>query len=145
MQQLAPFIGEWSVDAVFPGAPPGPGVPARTTFEWLFDGRYVLQRAEIELAEAPDVLAVIRPDPASGGYVQHYFDSRGVVREYAMTFDGRVWTLRRDAPDASPLDFRQCFTGTFEDDARTIRGPWERTGDDGEWLHDFDLIYAKVG
>jgi hypothetical protein len=145
MQPLTPLIGEWSVDAVFPGAPPGPAPPARTTFEWLLDGRYVLQRAEIELAEAPDVLAVIRPDAASGGYVQHYFDSRGVVREYAMSFDGRAWSLRRDAPDVSPLHFRQRFTGTVEDDGRTIRGAWERTADDGAWRHDFELIYTKVG
>ena len=31
---------------------------------------------------------MIGPD-AGDGYTQHYFDSRGIARLYAMTFDGR--------------------------------------------------------
>jgi hypothetical protein len=38
-----------------------------------------------------------------GGYLQHYFDSRGVVRLYAMTFEDRVWTLTRTKRDFGSL------------------------------------------
>jgi hypothetical protein len=39
-----------------------------------------------------------------GGYIQHYFDSRG------------VGTLTREKADFSPLPFSQRYTGTFSDD-----------------------------
>jgi hypothetical protein len=45
---------------------------------------------------APDSLAVVSVDPKAGAYTQHYFDSRGVVRLYAMTLNGGTWTLTRD-------------------------------------------------
>ena len=49
----------------------------------------------------------------------------GVARLYAMTLDAGTWTLLRESPDFSPLDFAQRFTGTFSDDGDTIRGTWE--------------------
>ena len=94
---------------------------------------------------APDSLAIVAADPRTGGYTQHYFDSRGVVRLYAMTFTDGVWTLIREAPDFSPLDFRQRFTGTFSADGNTITGAWEKTADGGEWEHDFALTYRRTG
>ena len=82
MDRLSPLIGEWNVETSL-----GPA-PATTTFEWALDGTFVLQRSTIEIPEAPDALCVIAAD--GDGFRQHYFDSRGVVRLYAMTFDGRV-------------------------------------------------------
>lgn len=35
------------------------------------------------------------------------------------------WTLLRDAPDFSPLDFQQRFRGTFSAVGDTIDGWWE--------------------
>ena len=52
-------------------------------------------------------------DPGTGAYTQHYYDSRGVVRLYAMTFSDGLWALTRESPDFSPLDFQQRFTGTL--------------------------------
>ena len=83
-------------------------------------------------------------DPESKAYSQHYFDSRGVVRVYVMTLTDRIWTLLREKPDFSPLDFSQRFTGTFSDDAKTILGRWERSTDGSTWDQDFDLTYRKV-
>src|SRR3954470_13656521 len=69
------------------------------------------ERAAADHPAAPDGCMAIAPDARRpGDFVQHYFDSRGVVRLYAMTFDGRTWTLTRLEPDFSPLDFRQRFT-----------------------------------
>jgi hypothetical protein len=140
IQALAPLIGTWNVETSL-----GPAA-ATTTFEWTLDGAFVLQRSTIDVPEAPDALCVIAA--TEDGFRQHYFDSRGVVREYAMTFDGRTWTLvRRGA------DFDQRFVGELDGD--TIRGEWLRVGggppadgaerepQDG-WEHDFDLTYTRA-
>jgi hypothetical protein len=88
---------------------------------------------------------IVSADPETGAYTQHYYDSRGVVRLYAMSLAGGVWTLTREAPDFTPLDFRQRFTGTFSADGNTISGAWESDRDGGEWEHDFALIYRRAG
>ncbi|NGO13073.1 hypothetical protein G5C60_37100 [Streptomyces sp. HC44] len=51
------------------------------------------------MAEAPDSMAIVAADPETGAYTQHYFDSRGVIRVYAMTFADGVWRLLRETPD----------------------------------------------
>jgi hypothetical protein len=71
-----------------------------------------------------------------GGYLQHYFDSRGVVRLYEMSFDGRTWNLTRRAADSSPLDFAQQITGSLSNDGNTIDGRWETSADGEEWKVD---------
>ena len=146
IQQLAPLIGTWNVETSL-----GPA-PATTTFEWTLDGAFVLQRSTIDIPEAPDALCLIAAE--EGGFRQHYFDSRGVVRLYAMTFDGRTWTLTREQPDFSDFSFSQRYVGELDGD--TIRGEWQRIGGgppaDGDqrdaqdgWEHDFDLTYTRGG
>ena len=147
LARLDVFVGDWSLEARFPGQEQAPsGVLVRSWFEWALDGQFLLQRTEVPVPAAPDSLAIVAADPRTGGYTQHYFDSRGVVRLYAMTFTDGVWTLIREAPDFSPLDFRQRFTGTFSADGNAITGAWEKTADGGgEWEHDFALIYRRAG
>src|SRR3954466_4127507 len=101
LARLEPFIGEWSLDASI-----APGVSARTTFEWTLGGAFLLERSEAP-DPIPNGLCVVAPNDDRDGYTQHYFDSRGVVRIYAMTFDDGVWTLLRNAPDFTPLSFSQ--------------------------------------
>jgi hypothetical protein len=98
LERLEPFVGEWAIEAAFRDAPP-PGAAGGVVFEWALGGAFLLQRSEVSHPDAPDGLCVIASDPEGGTYTQHYFDSRGVVRIYAMTFDGRVWTLERTTPD----------------------------------------------
>ncbi|MGZ4173580.1 MAG: DUF1579 family protein, partial [Solirubrobacteraceae bacterium] len=73
MERLAPFVGEWSMEAAFPSAPPN-GTRGRTTFEWILGGRFLLQHSQIPHPDAPDGLMVIGVDPGGPGYLQHYFD-----------------------------------------------------------------------
>ena len=94
---------------------------------------------------APDGFIVIRADGEAGGYTQHYFDSRGVARLYAMEFGDGEWTLRRDKPDFTPLAFWQRFTGRFSEDGDTIQGSWETSNDEGAtWELDFELTYKRI-
>jgi hypothetical protein len=141
MAQLRPLLGEWRLETSL--APPGT-VRARSRFEWALGGRFLVEHSEVDLPEAPDGLCVIGADHDGEGYVQHYFDSRGVVRLYAMTFDGRVWTLRREQADFSPLDFAQRYTGTLSEDGGTISGRWEIRHPGQEWQTDFELSYVRI-
>src|SRR5690242_11430640 len=141
LARLDIFVGEWTVEAGFRENGPA----GRSRFEWELDGQFLVQRTEIPVPEAPDGLMIVSLDPTTGGYTQHYYDSRGVVRLYAMTLAEGVWTLTREAPDFTPLDFRQRFTGTFSADGNTIDGAWESGRDGGGWEHDFALTYRRAG
>jgi hypothetical protein len=143
LDRLEAFIGEWRLDApAFPLAPELAGA-ARTTFEWTLDGAFLLQQASVPVPEAPDGLCVIALD-ADDGYTQHYFDSRGIARLYAMTFDGRDWTLERHMPDFSPLPFHQRWQATFSTDGQAIEGRWETSPDGRNWELDFELAYHRA-
>jgi hypothetical protein len=134
LKRLGVFIGEWRL-----GLEPG----ARSVFEWALDGKFLIQRTEIPDPVFPNGLCIVAYDPSKDAYTQHYFDSRGVVRLYAMTFRDGIWTLLRNTPDFTPLDFSQRFTGRFSADGNTISGTWE-TGDGSNWKKDFELTYARI-
>ena len=89
-------------------------------------------------------MCVIGPDAAGDGYTQHYFDSRGIARIYAMTFDGRTWTLERHARDFSPLPFHQRWVGTMSAEGDAIDGRWETSPDGRAWELDFELAYRRA-
>lgn len=142
LERLQPFVGEWRIEARGLPLPPERAGEARMTIEWALGGAFLLQWSSVPVPEAPDALSVIGTD-AGDGYTQHYFDSRGIARVYAMTFDGRDWTLERHEPDFTPLPFRQRWLGTFTDDD-TIRGRWEQSADGREWALDFELEYHRL-
>jgi hypothetical protein len=144
-EALEPLIGSWTVEAEFPT--PGPLViRGRSTFDWLLARRYVLQRSEMDHPDAPDSHSILAPDPGRpGGWLQHYFDTRGVVRLYEMSFDGRTWTLTRRAPDFSPLDFAQRFTADLADDGDTLTGAWYTGSGGDDWQLDFRMTYRRAG
>lgn len=144
LEALRLLVGEWQMVPTFTGMPPIES-GARVTFEWMPGERFLIQRWEVPIPEAPDGIAMIGPDPErAGGYLQHYFDTRGVARVYKMSLDEGVWTLWRDTADFSPLDFAQRYTGTFSADGRRIVGAWEICHDGTTWEHDFDLAYTRV-
>jgi len=138
LERLAVLVGEWREEVAVPGVPAG-----RMTFAWDLERRFLLQRSQIDDPAFPDTLCVIAVN-GGGGYTQHYFDSRGVVRVYAMSLADGVWTLVRDRPDFTPLSFSQRYVGRFSDDGRAIRGAWERSADGGEYTRDFEVTYTKV-
>ena len=148
LARLDVFVGEWVIEARFRGdQPTAEEVPrGHSQFEWDLGRQYLVQRTEVPVPEAPDSLTIVSASPATGAYTQHYYDSRGTTRLYAMTLDDRVWTLTRESPDFSPLDFAQRFTGTFSADGTTISGAWESSlPGNHDWQHDFALTYRRAG
>jgi hypothetical protein len=151
LARLGVFVGEWIVEARFPSGQPsssdarGEGLRTRSRFEWALDGQFLLQRTEAPVPQAPDSLTIVSVSPETGAYTQHYYDSRGIARLYAMSLADGVWTLTRESPDFSPLDFRQRFTGTFSQDGNTITGAWEKHLNSAGWEHDFALTYRRTG
>jgi hypothetical protein len=138
LARLEVLVGEWSEEAA--GAPAG-----RVVTEWGPGRRFLIQRSEIPQPEFPDSLVVIAANQDGETYTQHYFDSRGVVRLYKMSLDGRTMTLLRDAPDFTPLDFAQRFVGTIAEDGSKIEAMWQTASDGEHWEKDFDIVYRKIG
>ena len=123
IDRLCVFVGEWDMVAEFKDLPPAGG-GGRVVFEWMPVRRFLIQRWEVPVPEAPDGIAIIGADPESDrDFLQHYFDSRGVARVYKMTVSDRGWKLWRETPDFSPLEFAQRYAGTFGDDGSVITDP----------------------
>jgi hypothetical protein len=144
LAELEPLIGEWEISV-----PQFPGAAGQVSFEWLPGEKFLVQRWSAP-DPAPDGIAVIGPvDPSAAGddvdvdvdvFVQHYFDSRGVERNYRMSFTDGIWRLWRD----SDPRFRQRFQAELSDDGRRMHGAWEKALDGGEWEKDFDLEYLRT-
>ena len=133
------LAGEWELAVDLPGSE---DVRGHVLFDAM--GDVLVQRTTLPVPGAPDSCCVVVAAD-DGSYVQHYFDSRGVARLYAMTFDGRTWTLERTRPDFSPLDICQRFTGTVREDRMTIDGEWQSSADGQQWKRDFGLTYTRTG
>jgi hypothetical protein len=139
LRKLEPLVGQWTVEAVAPWAPPD-GERGHAIFQWGPGEAFLVQRWETPVEVAPDGVAVFALDEESGGLVQHYFDSRGVVRQYATSIEDGVWSLRK-----LTSGFAQRFRGEFSADGSTIEGVWEKSDDGSTWQHDFALVHRKVG
>jgi hypothetical protein len=144
LDRLDVLIGRWSVEAVFDADFFGPGTSAvtdrggLTTFEWLEGRFFLMQRFVNEHPAAPSGITIIGARSDREAFVQRYYDSRGVVRDYQMTLDDGVWRLWREAPG-----FWQRYRGVISDDGRKITGAWEASADGREWRHDFGLTHIK--
>jgi hypothetical protein len=137
--RLGVLLGHWSVEVGVQGTSAG-----TATIEWEVDGRFLLWRVTIPDPSFPDSLSVISVNADGETYTQHYFDARGVTRTYKMTLEAGAWTLLRDEPDFTPLEFSERFTGTIAPGGEIISGSWQSPGPDGQWRKDFDLVYRKT-
>jgi hypothetical protein len=144
LARLEVLVGDWRIEAPAFTLAPELADRARMRIEWGLGGAFLLQRSSVPVPEAPDALSVIGPDHDGDGYTQHYFDSRGVARLYAMRFDGRAWTLERRAPDFTPLAFFQRWVGEVAEDGAAIAGRWETSPDGRTWELDFELAYTRL-
>ena len=142
LDTLQPFIGEWSVEGKHV-ALPNAVIRGRSVFEWWGDRTFLMHRSTFDHPDFPDSVSVIGATQPNGGLAQHYFDTRGVHRLFAMTFDRGVWTLDRTA--AGPKDFDQRMNATFSADGNTITTESEvRDSGTHEMRHDFSVTYTRL-
>ena len=142
---LQRLIGAWTFEVSSEGSFLGRG---QTTFEWIEDGAFILQRADdVPSPDAsPDwvshspmpVTAVLGFDDSNGELAMLYSDARGVFRIYHVSVTAEEWTVWRDNPG-----FSQRFVGRFGEDGTTIRGRWESSEHGTTWVPDFDMDYRK--
>ena len=141
LERLGVLAGEWNVEMSSMSFHPDPSavVHWHISFEWLEGGIFMIQREDGLSPEVPRGTWIIGPDDAAGTYCVLHYDSRGVSRIYQMSLDDSTWKIWRDFPG-----FSQRFTGTFNEDGKTITARWEKLSDGLKWEHDFDLTYTKV-
>jgi hypothetical protein len=132
------LVGTWATEATHPGLP-GTVVTGQATFEWLEDQRFLIQRSHYDHPEIPDAIAVT--GIIDGKPSMHYFDPRGVHREFAVEISADTWRFWNDAPG-----FSQRFTHTLSDDDNAINGQAELSRDDGAtWEPDLAITYRRIG
>jgi hypothetical protein len=139
LTRMNALVGEWNIEGSHVHFPTTK-IRGKTTFEWLDGGFFLVQRSQADHPDVPNSISVIGCDDEADHCTMHYFDSRGVSRNYAMTLSDGVWKMWRDAPG-----FSQRFTGTFDASGGTISGAWELSKNGSTWEHDFDLLYTKAG
>jgi hypothetical protein len=147
-RQLDALVGAWEIQASGGGQPLG---KARTAFEWLEGGAFLIQHADSMPTEHPlppewvanspfPLTTIMGLDDASETFFMLYADARGVSRVYQMSLGDGVWKIWGQAGS----EFFQRFTGSFSDDGGTITAYWERSRDGSTWELDFDVEYTKV-
>lgn len=155
-RSLEPFdrlSGVWTTEATHP-AMPGVVVRGTSVFEWLEGEHFLILRAHSDHPDFPDFISIIghtehgRADattgmaPASTGQSpihMHYFDSRGVFRDYGASMDATTWRIWREDPG-----FSQRFAGTLSDDGDSIDGRWQVCRDGVHWADDVAITYRRT-
>ena len=128
MHEFERLIGEWEGEGELPTDPP---MRIRTwaTVERL--GKFLVFRSSGEPAEVPDNLSIIGGAPEGEPQPMHYFDDRGVQREYLMTLEGshvddlaraRLRLERPARPRLQPALHRRAVRGRQHD--RRPLGTW---------------------
>jgi len=132
------LVGRWATEFTHPELP-GTVVRGESTFEWLEDQRFLIQRSHYDHPEIPDAIAVT--GIIDGKPSMHYFDERGVHRVFAFEITANTWRFWNDTPE-----FSQRFTGRLSNDDNAISGDGELSLDDGAtWKRDAALTYRRIG
>ena len=135
LEPFDPLVGEWTIEAAH-RLLPGVVVRGSTVFEWLEGEQFLIQRSRMEHPDFPDAIAII--GVLGDGLAMHTYDSRGLYRVSATSFDDGVWRIWRDAPE-----FSARFEGTFADGGDTIQGLFQISHDDATWEDDMEITYRK--
>ena len=115
LKRLEPLVGEWTLEAFWPGGEPWPG-EARATIGWHESRAHLIQRSTMEMPEAPNTISIMGCDAGNGTYFQLYSDDRGVCRVYEMSIGDGEWRLWREGapfPSASPAGSRTAATRSW--------------------------------
>ena len=107
-----------------------------TTFEWLGDRAFLVQRSHVDDDRFPDAIAIFGPPEHGEGHVMEWFDTRGVRRTYAVSVEDGVLRYWRDQPG-----FDQRVTAILGDDR--FEGVGELAETPGAWVHDIRVVHRR--
>jgi hypothetical protein len=149
LKPLNRLVGTWTTEATHI-AMPGVVVRGTAVVEWLEGERFLIVRYRNDHPDFPDSISILgftdadrvsgtaAPSGSKSQMTMHYYDSRGVFRTLDAAIDDGSWRLERLAPG-----FSQRFTGTFEDNFRTIAGLWQLCEDGAHWKDDLWITYRR--
>jgi hypothetical protein len=106
---LEVFAGTWKAEGTAYGDPEATGDPKAHQAPWVsthdadwHTGAYFMvqdERAKVG-GETFDTLSVMGVDAETGDYFARTFENHGFYRDYAVSRDGDVWTIRGDTERA---------------------------------------------
>lgn len=139
LEKYKKLLGTWDL-AGSHRLMPGVRISGTCVIAWLQDGGLITIKTTIDQKEIPEAFAVLGHDDKNDSKTDTmlYFDERGVSRIFEVNLDNNVWKYWRNAPH-----FSQRFTGTLQDDGKTIIGLSELCEDDITWQRDLELIYTR--
>jgi hypothetical protein len=144
LEPLGRLVGTWATEATHP-AMPGLIVHGTIDVEWLEGERFLIHRSRTDHPQFPHAIAIIgvmdrdRAEGTNSGLLRmHYFDSRGVFRDYQAAADAETFRFWRAAPG-----FSQRFTGTYADGGATLVGKSQVSKDDVRWDEDLAITYRR--
>lgn len=122
-ERLEMFVGEW--DATGRTLMPS-DLTGRESYAWLSGGFFLLYRFDRSYGGMEHRgTGVFRVDPADQSYSTTFYDNLGYARDYAVTVDGRRWTLTGPWERA---------TLEFSEDGQRLDERWERSDDGENWM-----------
>jgi hypothetical protein len=136
MQGWQRLVGRWVTEGSHPFLP-GEAITGDATFAWLGEGQFLVMRAHYDHPQIPDALTVT--GIVDGALTMHYYDPRGVHRQFLAEMSGDTWRFWNDVPG-----FAQRYAGTFGDGDRVIRCQVETCRDGTTWDPDLELTYRRV-
>ncbi len=95
LKDLSLLAGDWEMELSNAAFLPGPSdvVKGYGSFAWLEDQAFLELRQGAKAPEAPSAIWLISRDESTPEYQVLYYDSRGVSRVYAMSFQDGVWKM----------------------------------------------------
>ena len=141
LKDLERLIGRWEMELSNAAFLPDRSakIKEEITFEWLEEGAFLILRMGERKSGAPSAIWLIHRDEASPDYKALYYDDRKISRIYEMSFSDGTWKLWRRSPN-----FSQRFKGRISSDGNVISAEWEKSSDNLNWEHDFDVTYTRM-
>lgn len=127
------LLGSWEARATHTHLP-GVVVHGTSSFERLGDEGFLVHRTQYDHPALPDALSLLRDGQ------QHYFDTRGVMRLFALSHTSEGWSVVRPQLGA---DFGQRMTWQLEQGGTAVSGRSQLSHDGVRWEDDLAVVYRR--
>lgn len=135
LQALAArLVGHWTAEATHTLLP-GVAIAGTASVELLGDDGFLLHRTWYDHPQMPDAVSLLRGDQL------HYFDTRGVLRVFALTVTRDGWSVQR--PQRGD-DFGQRTTWVVDGAGTSVHGRSQLSHDGVQWEDDLEVVYRRA-